>query len=82
MKKIFISLYLPLIWFACTQEGHLPVSTNRGKPAPVTDVKTVSVPGGAIVEEGRQFCLSPRIGAGSLSPDRRSANLGILQLLV
>jgi hypothetical protein len=49
MKKILISLCLPLIWFACTQEGHLPVSTNLGKPAPVTEVKTVPIPGGAIV---------------------------------
>jgi hypothetical protein len=35
--------------FACSEEGHIPVSTGKGKPAPVTNVTAQAIPGGAIL---------------------------------
>jgi hypothetical protein len=53
MKKL--KKYLPVIiclttFYACSEEnGREPLSENRGKPAPVTEVKARRIPGGAVL---------------------------------
>ncbi|MDR0697681.1 MAG: DUF4959 domain-containing protein [Tannerella sp.] len=50
MKKYLFVFVCSLICFACAEEKpHQPVSAGAGKPPPVTEVKAVSISGGARV---------------------------------
>jgi hypothetical protein len=49
MKKYLILLIGMLAFFACSEEGHLPISENKGKPAQVTNVVATPIHGGAVI---------------------------------
>jgi hypothetical protein len=49
MKKYIFPLIGIFVLFSCSDQEHLPVNEKKGKPDPVTDVKAVAVPGGAVV---------------------------------
>ncbi len=50
MKTKFIYyITIAALLFSCTEKELNPINSPKGKPAPVTDVKTESIPGGAIV---------------------------------